>query len=247
MRRPFIAGNWKMNKTTQEAIAFATAFVPTVADVRDKDILICPPFTALSAVNAIVKGTKVALGAQNCAFAASGAYTGEVAPKMLTDVGCAYVIIGHSERRKYYGETDVIINQKITNAFSAGLKVIVCVGETLEEREAGKTFSVIETQTRGGLKNIDMTNIVIAYEPVWAIGTGKTATPEQAQEVHAFIRTLLSTMYNAQIADTTRILYGGSVTPETIKDLMACPDVDGGLVGGASLKVDAFLSIVQNA
>jgi triosephosphate isomerase len=244
MRKAIIAGNWKMYKSEAEAVDFAKRMKPLVADVHDRTILICPPFPDLSKVYDEICDSNILLGAQNLYWEEEGAFTGEVSATMLKAVGCTYVIIGHSERRQYFGETDESVNKKIFAALKHNLIPIVCVGERLEEREKGITFKVVETQVKGDFKGISVEqwdNIIVAYEPVWAIGTGKTATPEQAQEVHAFIRKLLP----KEVADKTRILYGGSVKPANIKDLMAQPDIDGGLVGGASLKVDSFEKIVK--
>lgn len=243
MRRPFIAANWKMNKTIPEARDFMDAFIPSVAGIDDRDIVIAPPFTALHSVAGLIRNTNIRLSAQNVFYEERGAFTGEVSPLMLKDIGCHYVIIGHSERRQYFCEDDGIVNKKIKAAERQGIGVIFCIGETLKEREEGLTFDVLERQIREGLKDVDLSGVVIAYEPVWAIGTGRTATPEQAQEAHAFIRTKLAAI--SEIADSVRILYGGSVTPENIDTLMACPDVDGALVGGASLKPDSFERIVK--
>ena len=240
LRKPFLAGNWKMNNFIAESEALASGLVKNLGKVTDKDILVCPPFLSIAKVAEIVKGTNVKLGAQNCAAEDKGAYTGEVSPSMLVDAGCEYVILGHSERREYYGETDAIVNKKTKLALEKGLKVILCVGETLAERESNKTFEVVKTQTLAGLKDVDMKNITIAYEPVWAIGTGKVATPEQAEEVHAFIRGLIK-------SETTQILYGGSMNPANVEGLMSCPNIDGGLIGGASLKVDSFTELVEKA
>jgi triosephosphate isomerase len=248
MKRYLIAGNWKMNKTTGEAIELAQKLVESLKDVNDRDILICPPFTALYSVYQVIKGTNIKLGAQDVFYENSGAFTGEISPIMLKDVGCEYVIIGHSERRHIIGETDELINKKIKAAINNGLKTILCVGELLEEREAGKTLEVVKTQIEKGLNGVskeEMKNIVIAYEPVWAIGTGKTAKPEDAQEVHAYIRKLLSKLYSKEIADETIIQYGGSVKASNIDSLMAMPDIDGALVGGASLVAEEFTRIVK--
>jgi triosephosphate isomerase len=248
MKRYLIAGNWKMNKTTGEAIELAQKLVESLKDVNDRDILICPPFTALYSVYQVIKGTNIKLGAQDVFYENSGAFTGEISPIMLKDVGCEYVIIGHSERRHIIGETDELINKKIKAAINNGLKTILCVGELLEEREAGKTLEVVKTQLEKGLNGVskeEMKNIVIAYEPVWAIGTGKTAKPEDAQEVHAYIRELLSKLYSKEIADETIIQYGGSVKASNIDSLMAMPDIDGALVGGASLVAEEFTRIVK--
>lgn len=247
MRKPFLAGNWKMNNTINESVELVKGLVGNVGNITDRDILVAPPFTALTKVKEIIKDSNIKLGAQNCSFAEKGAYTGEVSPTMLLDAGCEYVILGHSERRQYFGEDNEIIKKKMLNALSVGLKIIYCVGETLAEREANKTFDVIESQIKEGLNGVPSENITIAYEPVWAIGTGKTATPDQAEEVHAFIRGILEKIYDKNVADDMQILYGGSVSPDTIKNLMACPNVDGGLVGGASLKVDSFSKIVEDA
>jgi len=248
MKRYLIAGNWKMNKTTGEAIELAQKLVESLKDVNDRDILICPPFTALYSVYQVIKGTNIKLGAQDVFYENSGAFTGEISPIMLKDVGCEYVIIGHSERRHIIGETDELINKKIKAAINNGLKTILCVGELLEEREAGKTLEVVKTQLEKGLNGVskeEMKNVVIAYEPVWAIGTGKTAKPEDAQEVHAYIRELLSKLYSKEIAEETIIQYGGSVKASNIDSLMAMPDIDGALVGGASLVAEEFTRIVK--
>lgn len=244
MRKPFIAANWKMNKTVAETLEFLSAFVPAVKGVSDVSIVIAPPFTSLSAAAEKVRGTDIILCAQNVFYEEKGAYTGEISPLMLVDVGCRYTIIGHSERRQYFGEADDAVNKKIKAAKRAGLGAIVCVGESLEEREAGNTFSVLQRELQKGLDGVEPLNLVIAYEPIWAIGTGKTATPEQAQEVHAYIRDRLRILCG-NIADEFCIIYGGSVTPENVDSLMACQDVDGALVGGASLKVDSFTRIVK--
>jgi len=244
MRRPFLAANWKMHKTIPEAMDFIHSFLPIIAGIRDVDILIAPPFTALFSVAEKLAGTGVKLSAQNVFYEAKGAFTGEVSPDMLKDAGCEYVIIGHSERRQYFLESDEIINRKIRLSLQSGLRVIFCIGESLSERETGKTFDVLTDQLRNGLDGFDCQGLVVAYEPVWAIGTGKTATPEQAQEAHSAIRSRLREICGSH-ADAMRILYGGSVTPENIDSLMACPDVDGGLVGGASLKPESFARIVK--
>jgi triosephosphate isomerase (TIM) len=247
-RRPIIAGNWKMNKTSVEARDLASKLLPLVSGVKDRDIVLAPPFTALSAVAETIKGTNVALSAQNLFWEDKGAFTGEISAEMLLDLGCKYVIIGHSERRQYFGETDETVNKKVKQALKKGLLPILCVGETLTEREAGKLMEVISRQVTGGLKDItaeDMKKVVIAYEPVWAIGTGKTATPEQANEVHALIREKVKSLYTSDIAGGLRIQYGGSVTPENVSSLMAKPDIDGALVGGASLKPESFAALVN--
>ncbi|MCL4491863.1 MAG: triose-phosphate isomerase [Nitrospirae bacterium] len=244
MRKPFIAANWKMNKTAGETRAFLDEFLPLVRDVQDVDIVIAPPFTSLPAAAALIKGSNVLLSAQDIFYEDKGAYTGEISPVMLTDVGCTQVIIGHSERRQYFKESDEIVNKKIKAARKHNLDVIFCIGEALEEREAGKTFDVLKREVEEGLKDVPSDSIVVAYEPVWAIGTGKTATTGQAQEAHKYIRERLSALYGGAAQDI-RILYGGSVTPENIDSLMDCADVDGALVGGASLKAGSFARIVK--
>jgi len=247
MRRPFIAANWKMNKTISEAQDFISKFVSEVKEVTDVDIVIAPPFTSLIAAAEVLKllmDTHIILAAQDVFYVEKGAYTGEISPLMLTDIGCRYVIIGHSERRQYFNETDEIVNKKVKAVKNRGLGAILCIGESLEEREAGKTFDVLEREIDKGLCETDLENVVIAYEPIWAIGTGKTATPEQAQEAHAFIRERLRVKYGNK-ADEVRIIYGGSVTPDNIDSLMVCKDIDGALVGGASLKVESFIKIVK--
>jgi len=247
-RRPILAGNWKMNMTATQARELASKLIPLVASVKDRDIVLGPPFTALSAVADTIMGTNIGLAAQNLHWEDKGAFTGEISADMLLDSGCKYGIIGHSERRQYFGETDETVNKKVKQALKKGLMPILCVGETLAEREAGKLNEIISRQVTGGLKDIsvdDMKKIVIAYEPVWAIGTGKTATPEQANEVHALIRQKVKALYNADIAEGIRIQYGGSVTPENVSQLMAMPDIDGALVGGASLKPESFAALVN--
>jgi len=237
-----------MNMTATQARDLASRLVPLVAGVKDRDIVLGPPFTSLSAVAETIKGSNIGLSAQNLHWEDKGAFTGEVSAEMLLDLGCRYVIIGHSERRQYFGETDETINRKAKQALRKGLLPILCVGETLAEREAGKLNDIIGRQVTGGLKDIsadDMKKVVIAYEPVWAIGTGKTATPEQANEVHALIRQKVKSLYSADIAEGLRIQYGGSVTPENISTLMAMPDIDGALVGGASLKPESFAALVK--
>ena len=249
-RRYFIAGNWKMNKTSADAAALAKGVVDAVGSVSSVDIAVCPTFTSLAAVQPVISGSNVKLGAQNMYFEASGAFTGEISAEMLRDVHCSYVILGHSERRQYFGETDELINKKTKVAIAASLKPIVCVGETLEERESGKTIEVVATQTKGGLANLskeDALKTVIAYEPVWAIGTGKTATPEMAQEVHAEIRKLLTDMFDSVTAEKMQILYGGSMNPKNADDLLAQKDIDGGLIGGAALQPDTFAALIKSA
>ena len=247
MRKNIVAGNWKMNTTCPEGIELAKAVVAKSNEVpANVGLIIAPPFTHLCCVSEITEGTRVELSAQNCADHTSGAYTGECAAPMLTSVGCQWTILGHSERRQYYGETDEKLVVKTKLALEAGLGVILCVGENLDEREAGKHFDVCESQIKNVLYNFsaeDMSKIVIAYEPVWAIGTGKTATAEQAEEIHAFIRKVLADKFGAQVADDTTILYGGSCKPSNAKELFAQPDIDGGLIGGAALKADDFIQI----
>ncbi len=248
-RKILIAGNWKMNKTASEAGELAKAIVAQIATLSAIDVLMCPPFTSIPKVSEIVGTSNVRLGAQNVSDKVSGAYTGEVSAAMLRDLYVSYVIIGHSERRSYYGETDAFINKKLLTCLDSNLIPILCVGETLEEREAGKVEEVIRTQLVGGLAGVPADKaetIVIAYEPVWAIGTGKTATPEQAQEVHAFIRKTISEILGTEPAGKIRILYGGSMKPANADELLAKPDIDGGLIGGAALKADDFLALVKS-
>ena len=237
-----------MFTVVEEAKALVQALKDLVKDVTNVEIVVCPPFISLHAVKDVLAGSCIGLGAQNVYWEKSGAFTGEVSAPMLKSVGCAYVIIGHSERRTYFAETDETVNKRIFAALAEGLKPIVCVGETLEERESGKTFEVIKRQIEGGLANLSveqMASVVIAYEPVWAIGTGRTATPAQAQEVHAFIRKLLNDIFGQTTAEATRIQYGGSVKPDNAAELMSQPDIDGALVGGASLKADSFEKIIK--
>ena len=247
-RTPILAGNWKMNMTATQARDLASKLVPLVAGVKDREIVLGPPFTSLAAVAETIKGTNLSLAAQNLHWEDKGAFTGEISADMLLDSGCKYVIIGHSERRQYFGETDESVNKRVRQAIKKGLLPILCVGETLAERDAGKLNEVISRQITGGLKDVaagDMPKVVVAYEPVWAIGTGKTATPEQANEVHALIRQKVQELYRADIAGGLRIQYGGSVTPDNVSQLMAMPDIDGALVGGASLKPDSFAALVK--
>jgi len=248
MRKPIIAGNWKMNKTVGEARELVKALKDKVADVTDVEIVVAPTFTALLAVAEVIKGSNVKLAAQDMYWEEKGAFTGEISPLMLKDVGCQYVIIGHSERRAYFSETNETVNKKVKAAHAHSLNPIVCVGEILEERESGVTKDVIKDHVVNGLAGLtdeQMLKTVIAYEPVWAIGTGKTATPDQAQEVHRFIRELLVDMYSSAVAEAVRIQYGGSVKPDNAAQLMAQPDIDGGLIGGASLDADSFTQIVK--
>ena len=250
MRKHIVAGNWKMNTTVPEGVELAKAVVAKSAEVpADVELIIGTPFTHLYPVNEVVKGTRVALSAENCADHAKGAYTGEISVDMLTSVGCEYTILGHSERRQYYGETDEKLVEKTKLALAAGLKVILCVGENLEEREADKHFAVCEAQTVNVLKNFtaeDMKNVVIAYEPVWAIGTGKTATAEQAEEIHAFIRSRIAAKFGDEVAEDMTILYGGSCKPSNARELFAQKDIDGGLIGGAALKAADFIEIAKS-
>jgi len=249
MRKPFIAGNWKMNKTIPEAVELVAKLKEFVKEEMG-EIVVIPPFTALSEVKKIISDSKIKLGAQNLHWEEKGAYTGEISPLMLKDIGCEYVIIGHSERRKYFHETNEIINSKIKIALKNSLKPIFCIGEKLQEREKGETFKIINEQLEKGLSGIDkegLKNIVIAYEPVWAIGTGRTATPEQAQEVHLFIREKLKKNYGNEIASYAIILYGGSVKADNTYSLIKENDIDGTLVGGASLEAESFGKIIEEA
>lgn len=248
MRKPIIAGNWKMNLSIQEAVSLVTGLKRDLTDVTGVETVVCPPFTLLPVISDIVSGTNISLGGQNMYSQDNGAFTGEISATMLKDVGCTYVILGHSERREYFNETDQFINSKIKKALQHGLKPIICVGEKLEQREANLTEKVVTTQIKGCLANLteqEMLNSVIAYEPVWAIGTGKTATPDQAQEVHALIRSLLVQLFSKSVAEQVRIQYGGSVKADNIDSLMAQKDIDGALVGGASLKLDSYTRIVK--
>jgi triosephosphate isomerase len=249
MRKPVIVGNWKMYKLLSEAVDTAIALKPLVANANHCDVVIAPVFTALKTVADRLEGSNVRVAAQDCAEQNDfGAHTGEVSPQMLKDVRCSHVIIGHSERRQFYGETDVSVNKKTKAAIEAGLIAIVCVGETLGEREAGNAESVVERQLTAGLDGLtvgDANRIIIAYEPVWAIGTGKTATPEQAQEIHGHARRVIAKTHGEDAAKAMRILYGGSVKPDNIATLMSQPDIDGALVGGASLDAESFAQIVN--
>ena len=249
MRKPFIAGNWKMNSTRQEALSLVEA-IAAGYDGDAVDLAVCPPFVYLDAVTRALESSPVAVGAQNMYYGPAGALTGETSAAMLLDVGCTYVILGHSERRHVMGETDELINKKVKAAIAAGLKPILCIGEQLDQREAGRTLAVAERQVREGLAGVsaaEMAGVTLSYEPVWAIGTGRTATPEQAQEVHAAVRAVLAKLFKPDVAEAARIQYGGSVKPENAKAILAQPDVDGGLIGGASLKADSFLAIAQAA
>ncbi len=246
MRIPIIAGNWKMYKTARQAGEVVRALRGLIADVRGVEVVVCPPFTALSVAIEAAAGSHIGVGAQDCFWEKEGAFTGEVAVPMLADLGCRYVIVGHSERRQYFGETDGTVDKKIEAVLGQGLTCIGCLGETLQEREAGQTFPVLERQLRGGFAaHLNSPRLVIAYEPVWAIGTGRTATPAQAQEAHGFLRGLVQKIAGPDAAAAVRILYGGSVKPDNVAALMGQPDVDGGLVGGASLDASSFARIVK--
>jgi triosephosphate isomerase len=247
-RIPLIAGNWKMYKTPEESAETARQLVERVADASDVDIMIAPTFTALAPVFKVIQNSPVALGAQNLFWENEGAYTGEISAPMLKSVGCQYCIIGHSERRQYFAETDETVNKRIRAAIRVGLKPVFCIGETEKERESEQTFSVLDKQVENGLKELvldQLDKLIIAYEPVWAIGTGKTATDEQAQEVHQFIRSLVEKNFGSTLSDSIRILYGGSVKPDNIEGLMSMPDIDGALVGGASLDAESFSKIAK--
>lgn len=251
MRRTIIAGNWKMNKDIHESKDLIVKILSGLQTINSNcEVVICPPFTSLSEAASMIKNTRVKLGAQNLHYEESGAFTGEISAKMLLSAGCEYVIIGHSERRTLFGEKDDLINRKIKRALMNGLKPIFCVGELLEEREKNITERVIETQVVNGLENLlpdQLNDLVVAYEPVWAIGTGKTATPEQAEEVHVFIRKLVGDRFSAKLAEDLPILYGGSVKPENSAELLNKENVDGALVGGACLEAESFLKIIKSA
>jgi len=248
MRKKIIAGNWKMNKTVEEAVELANGIKLDLADCTDVDVVLCPPFTAIKAVSDVVSETQIAVGSQNMSSEDEGAYTGEISHGMLKELFVRYVILGHSERREYYKETDEWINKKVLKALAKNLRPILCVGETLEDRESGNTEKVVEVQVREGLKDVPAdayTEVVIAYEPVWAIGTGKVATSEQAQEVHAFIRGLIKDIAGENAANVVRIQYGGSMKPGNAAELLSQPDIDGGLIGGAALDATSFVDIVK--
>jgi triosephosphate isomerase len=248
MRKKIVAGNWKMNKTVEEALVLVEGLKRELADCVDVEAVVCPPFTALKSVSDSISDTQIKLGSQNMSSEDNGAYTGEVSHSMLKELFVKYVILGHSERREYYKETDFWVNKKVKKALEKNLRPIVCVGEKLEDREAGNTEKVVEEQVRGSLADItaeQFENVVVAYEPVWAIGTGKTATSEQAQEVHAFIRSIVADMVGQEAADGLRIQYGGSMKPENAKELLSQPDIDGGLIGGAALDASSFIEIVK--
>ncbi len=249
MRKIIIAGNWKMNKTSFEAVELSNSLKRELCDVTAVDIVVCPPFTALTEVNDVLLETNITLGAQNLYWEDSGAFTGEISAAMIKSAGATYVIVGHSERRQFFYETNETVHKKIAAALKHSLTPIVCVGENLKEREENKTFSIIKNQCEGSLKGFapeEMKKMVLAYEPVWAIGTGKTATAAQAQEVHQHIRNLLTQMYTQEVAQEVRIQYGGSVKPENIAQLVSQKDIDGALVGGASLQAESFVKIIKN-
>ena len=246
MRTPFVAANWKMNCTRQEAERLARELVERVGALDGVDIALCPPYTAIETVRRAISGSRLHLGAQDVHWERQGAFTGEVSAEMLREAECEFVIIGHSERRQYFGETDESVNRRLKAAAAAGLGAIMCVGERLVERESGRTIEVVERQLKDGLDGVGHEKITIAYEPVWAIGTGKVATPEQAQEVHGFIRRWLRARYG-EAADRIRIQYGGGVKPDNVDGLMAQPDIDGSLVGGASLQAESFCGIVRGS
>lgn len=245
MRTPMIAGNWKMHMTVAEARELVGGMLSEIRDKKDVDVVLSPPFTSLATVAEAIAGAGIGLAGQNVHWENTGAFTGEVSPSMLKDAGCNHVIIGHSERRQYFCETDETVNRRVKNALAGSLHVILCIGETLAEREKGVTFDVLERQLSGGLSGVSLDNLTIAYEPVWAIGTGQQATDEQANEAHAFIRSWMVKNYDRAAADAVRILYGGSVKPDSVDALMAQPEVDGALVGGASLKADSFSRLVN--
>jgi triosephosphate isomerase (TIM) len=248
MRTPLIAGNWKMYKTIGEAVDLAEALLHGLGDTHDREVLICPPYTALHALSSLVQETPIGLGAQDVFYEEQGAYTSAISPLMLKDVGCTYTIVGHSERRQVFGDTDMIVNRKLRAALVHGLRGILCVGETKPQRDSGAAESVVIGQLHAGLADVgsaSLDDLVIAYEPVWAIGTGDTATPADAQAMHATIRRTLAELYGAAAADQIRIQYGGSVKPDNVDELMSQPDIDGALVGGAALKADSFLRIIQ--
>lgn len=250
MRKAIIAGNWKLNKNVDESVKLVTELKRGLSDIDSVDIVVCPTFTSLVVVADVLIDTNIGLGAQNVYWEDEGAFTGEISAPMIKSTGAQYVIIGHSERRQFFGETNETVNKRIRAALKANLVPIVCVGENLEEREGGKTFNVVEDHIKGALKdytNLEVQKMILAYEPVWAIGTGKTATPEQAQEVHAFIRQLVAKLYDTDTANALRIQYGGSVKPENAAELIGQPDIDGALVGGASLKAESFIQIVKNS
>ncbi len=248
MRKPVIAGNWKMNKTISDALDLVNDLKTRMTDVDDVTVVVCPTFLCIKSVADTLKGSNVHVGAQDMFWETSGAYTAEVSGEMLLEAGAEYVIIGHSERRQYFGETNETVNKKVKKALALGLNPIVCVGEMLEDREAGNTEKVVDDHLTNGLAGVsadDMKKIIVAYEPVWAIGTGKTATPEQAQDVHAFIRNRIAELWDSETAEAVVIQYGGSMKPDNVKELLAQKDIDGGLIGGAALKADSFEALAK--
>jgi triosephosphate isomerase len=248
MRTPIIAGNWKLHKTVGEAVSLVKELLAGLGPTDDREVVVCPPYTALYPVRPLLVGTTLQLGAQDLFHEAQGAYTGAIAPGMLADVGCRYVIVGHSERRQYFGDTDASVNRKLRAALGSGLRPIVCVGESKPQRDGGEAETIVTAQVRAGLIEVSaeqIAEVVIAYEPIWAIGTGDTATAADAQAMHLAIRTTLAELYGDERAQAVRIQYGGSVKPDNVDELMAQPDIDGALVGGASLKAESFLRIVQ--
>ncbi|MBI5404479.1 MAG: triose-phosphate isomerase [Ignavibacteriae bacterium] len=252
MRKKFIAGNWKMNTTSVTSKDLLSGLVSGLSDeiLEKVDVVVCPPFTSLATTNEVIKNKKIGIGAQNIHQKDEGAYTGEISAPMIKSLNCGYVILGHSERRQYFGETNHLINAKIKNALKYGIKPILCVGETLDERENNMHMKIVDDQVTLCLKDLtkeDMKNVIIAYEPVWAIGTGKTATPDMANEMHIIIRQALENIFGKDTADSTRILYGGSMNDKNAAELLAKPDIDGGLIGGAALKADNFIKIIQSA
>lgn len=250
MRKPIVVGNWKMHTTLKEASDLVRSLKAGIGNLDEVEVGVCPPFVYLAAVREMLTGSNIKLGSQNTHWESKGAFTGEISPQMLKDIGCTYVTVGHSERRHLMGETDEVVNKKLKAVLAADLTAIFCMGERLEEREAGTTETVLRRQLEEGLDGLaspQMRQIILAYEPVWAIGTGRTATPQQAQDVHSFIRKFMAHLADSALAEAIRIMYGGSVKPENIRDLMAQPDVDGALVGGASLKADSFIQIVTRS
>ncbi len=248
MRKKIVAGNWKMNLTLQEGLALVEALKSNLSDIQKSDMVVCPPFPFLAPIAEVLRGTRIGLGAQNMYFEEKGAFTGEISAPMLLSTGTQYVILGHSERRKYFGETNETVNKKVKKAIVSKLTPIMCVGETLKQREKGETESIITSQITEGLFELlaaDVREMIIAYEPIWAIGTGRTASPEQAAEVHQLIRSIVAKKFGEEIAEQVRIQYGGSVKPDNAETLLSQPDIDGALVGGASLKADSFEAIVR--
>ncbi len=250
LRKRIIAGNWKMNKSVAESKDLAADIKRELAECRDVDVVLCPPFTSLESVGTVIDNTAIKFGAQNMHWENDGAYTGEISANMLRSIYCHYVILGHSERRSYFGETDAIVNKKTKAALAANLIPIVCVGETLEERKAERQSDVVRTQLMGSLDGIlgdDLKRVIVAYEPVWAIGTGEVATPAQAQEMHAFIRTVIAEIASADVAESVRLQYGGSMKPDNAEELLSQPDIDGGLIGGAALDARSFVELIRIA